>query len=139
MARSVSVIGGMCFAVSMMALSACSTSRPEVSSQELTSLISGNTIYGVNSQGDDFIQVFSYDGTVMSGAANSRDSEGKWIPMEVGQWEVVDGSLCNRYTEPQARNAGCDRFYRDASGNYRYVTPRGGQGAIKKVVAGHAE
>ena len=128
----------LCFSV--MALHACAAvSGKEVSSQELTSLISGNTVYGINSAGQPFIQIFSADGSLQSGRRDRRDDSGKWVPTELGRWEVVDGRLCNKYTEPQVRDGGCDRFYRGKDGTYRYVTSRGGQGSFEKILAGKAE
>ena len=120
-------------------LSSCGTSNTAMTTQRLTSIISGNTVYGVNSSGRNFIQIFSYDGSLLSGSADSRDGSGIWIPEESGHWKVVDGSLCNTYTKPIARDAGCDKFHRSEGGPYLYTTPSGRQGSFVKIVGGRAE
>ncbi len=125
--------------VAVICLSSCGTLNTAMTTQQLTSLISGNTVYGVNSKGQKFIQIFSYDGSLLSGSADRRDESGNWKPDESGQWKVVDGSLCNTYTTPKARDAGCDKFHITADGNYVYTTPSGGQGSFEKIVGGRAE
>ena len=77
--REVSIIG-----VVALFLLSCAASETTMTTQQLTSAISGNTIYGVNSKGQKFIQIFSYDGTLNSGPADIRDNNGKWKPIEYG-------------------------------------------------------
>jgi hypothetical protein len=122
-----------------LAIQACVSSDYALKGEELSSVIAGNTVYGVNSSGTEFIQIFSYDGTLLSGPANKRDSAGKWVPFETGQWKIVDGRLCNTYSKPAPRDGGCDRFFNRADGQYVYTTPSGRQGQIRKVVSGRAE
>ena len=125
--------------VTAIFLSSCAIMSSNMTTQELTSVISGNTVYGVNSKGKKFVQIFSYDGSLISGDADSRDDSGIWKPQESGHWKVVDGRLCNTYTKPIARDAGCDKFSRNRDGTFSYTTPSGGQGSFEKIVGGRAE
>lgn len=127
------------FLLSAIAPPAAFAGKAAMTSEELTALISDTTVYGTNTKGKKFIQIYGADGTVVSGPESSRSSDGKWKPAESGAWNVKDGKLCNEYTKPKARSGGCDKFFKTDDGKFVYETSSGGTGSFDKIVQGRAE
>ena len=119
--------------------SAAPAGSTRMTTEELTELISGNTVYGTNTKGKEFIQIFATDGSIESGLADNRGSDGKWKAFEHGTWKVKKGKLCNKYTKPKKRSGGCDKFYKTDDGKYFYKTSSGGKGTFDQIVPGRAE
>ena len=114
------------------------TTKERMTTESLTAVLSGNTGVGVNTRGNNFIQVFSTDGSLESGNAKNRGSDGKWKAGETGTWQVNDGKLCNKYTEPKVRNGGCDAFYKTSDGRYVYQIPSGKWGVFNQIRLGRS-
>ena len=114
---------------------------PRMTTEQLTALISGTTVYGTNSRGKSFVQILGTDGSLESGPVKKTLSgkTKKWVPTEFGTWKVRDGKLCNTYTKPQSRDGGCDAFHTSDTGKYIYYTDSGGMGSFDKIVKGRAE
>ena len=133
------VIGAAAIILGLASPSGVLAGTERMTTEELTALISGTTVYGTSSQGKKFIQVFGEDGSLESGNTGRKDSDGKWKPYEYGSWKVKDGKLCNSYTKPKKRSGGCDKFYKTDDGKYVYTTRSGGRGSFDKIVVGRPE
>ena len=104
-----------------------------MTTEELTALISGTTVFGTSSRGKKYIQIYGADGSLESGLVKKGQ---KWKPREYGTWKVKDGKLCNTYKKPKPRDGGCDKFYKTDDGEYIYTTGSGRQGSFDKIIEG---